>query len=266
MKNLKEFFENFQKDKKVDPSKVKEEEPNNKKAILIGLNYENSYYSLKGCANDVINGSKFLKAHGYEVHTLFDKDLSEEYNVLEALKELVTSHKKNLFFHYSGHGTQSKDTDGDEIDGYDEVLYSKGDTLITDDQINEMLTKFPKDKVVILVFDCCHSGSIADLPYILSLFPNKYIEEKVKKPVAARVLCISGCKDFQTSADISSMGVSYGALSETVFNLLKKAEKKGDTWRDFYIDLVYEMHNKRYEQVPMISASDPSIFEEKISF
>lgn len=28
-----------------------------------------------------------------------------------------------LFFHYSGHGGQAKDLDGDEDDGYDETIY-----------------------------------------------------------------------------------------------------------------------------------------------
>jgi hypothetical protein len=29
----------------------------------------------------------------------------------------------SLFFHYSGHGGQTKDMDGDEEDGFDEVVY-----------------------------------------------------------------------------------------------------------------------------------------------
>lgn len=38
---------------------------------------------------------------------------------------LVQGAKPNdaLFFHYSGHGGQTKDKDGDEGDGYDEVIY-----------------------------------------------------------------------------------------------------------------------------------------------
>ncbi len=46
-------------------------------------------------------------------------------NILRAMHWLVKDARPNdsLFFHYSGHGGQTKDLDGDEEDGYDEVIY-----------------------------------------------------------------------------------------------------------------------------------------------
>jgi hypothetical protein len=46
-------------------------------------------------------------------------------NILRAMHWLVKDAQTNdsLFFHYSGHGGQTKDLDGDEDDGYDEVIY-----------------------------------------------------------------------------------------------------------------------------------------------
>ena len=250
---------------KIQKNKTREPVPD-KSAILLGLNYPGSHYTLKGCVNDVKNGAQYLEGLEYQVKTLFDQDISREYNLLEALEELRKSPSKNVFFHYSGHGTQVRDTDGDEEDGYDEVVYSKDGIQISDDQINKVIAKFSKDKSLVLVFDCCHSGSIADLPYIYTK-NNGVKTEKVKKNVSSKVLCISGCLDSQTAADVTENRVAFGALSSTLYSLLRKykEEYKSLTWKQLYIDLIIEMEKKGYRQYPMMSASDPTLFYEKIS-
>ena len=245
---------------KVNTSKVN----TSKQAIMIGLNYPGSRYELKGCVNDIKNGAKFLTKKGYKVKTLFDQQVSRNYNVLEALTELKGSSSKTVFFHYSGHGTQQKDLNGDESDGKDEVIYSKDGVLVSDDDIHRVLSQFGKDKTVFLVFDCCHSGSIADLPFILS--SKSYTTEKYRKPVDAKIVCISGCRDPQTSADVWSDGAAFGALSHTLYGILRKHRVKPLTWRQLYAELLVEMSKKRYAQVPMISVSDPAIFGENVSF
>jgi hypothetical protein len=239
-----------------------------KKGILIGLNYPNSHYSLNGCVNDVKNGDTFLKAHGYESRFLADEDVSDRYDVLEALEELKNSNSKFLFFHYSGHGTQVDDKDKDELDGKDETVYSKNGHMITDDEINAKLAQFSADKVVVLVFDCCHSGTIADLPYIATAYDPGVKVEKVKKDIKAKVICVSGCRDSQTSADITERGLSYGALSSTLYSILRKneAEKKVVTWRQLYDILLVEMTKKRYAQIPQLTASDASLFNQPVQF
>jgi len=242
------------------------EKEKKKSAILIGLNYPNSYYSLKGCVNDVKNGDKYLKEHGYKSKFLEDKDISDSYNVLEALEELKNNDSEVVFFHYSGHGTQVKDQSNEELDGQDESVYSKNGKLIIDDDINEVLNGFPENKTVILIFDCCHSGTIADLPYIAT--EDNFKLEFVKKHVKARVVCISGCEDHETSADITERGVSYGALSSTLYNILRNADRnqREFTWRQLYKQLLLEMSYKNYSQIPQLTASDPAIFDEIVKF
>jgi metacaspase-1 len=46
-------------------------------------------------------------------------------NIIRAMKWLVTGARPNdsLFFHFSGHGGQTEDLDGDEDDGLDETIY-----------------------------------------------------------------------------------------------------------------------------------------------
>lgn len=245
---------------------VSEKEICNKSGILIGLNYPNSFYSLNGCVNDVKNGDSYLKTHGYDSKFLDDSGVTNSYNVLEALEELGSNDSKYVFFHYSGHGTQQVDKDGDEADGMDEVVYSIGGKLITDDEINKTLSSFPEDKIVFLIFDCCHSGTIADLPYISSQYG--YSLEKVPKFVKAKVICLSGCKDNQTSADVTEDSISYGALSSTLYNILRNADKnkKEFTWKQLHKQLVLEMSFKNYTQRPQLTASDPALFDQIVKF
>ncbi len=78
-------------------------------------------------------------------------------------------------FHYSGHGYQIDDDDGDEIDGQDEVLVPvdarrdpgpgyPGDRHIRDDEISVLLDRLRRalgaEGSVLVSWDACHSGSL----------------------------------------------------------------------------------------------------------
>ena len=235
----------------------------NKTSILIGLNYPGSHYSLNGCVNDVKNGDLFLKDHGYNSKFLDDSKVTDSYNVLEALEELRNSNSEYVFFHYSGHGTRQVDKDGDEEDGMDEVIYSKNGKMITDDEINQALSLFSEDKTIFLVFDCCHSGTIADLAYICT--DHGYSILKNPKHLKAKIICLSGCKDFQTSADITEGSISYGALYSTLYKILRN-NKTEITWSELHKQLKLEMSFKKYTQIPQLTASDPDLFNEIVKF
>ena len=81
---------------------------------------------------------------------LTDKNFNKNVTVLHKLNRLVGSGCKNLFFQYSGHGTQIQDINGDEPDGLDESLYTVGGDIITDDEINESIKRVPKNSTIYL--------------------------------------------------------------------------------------------------------------------
>jgi hypothetical protein len=82
----------------------------------------------------------------------------------------------SLVFHFSGHGRQRKDDNGDEVDGRDEELcpvdYKKSGSIL-DDDINDAIVK-PLTQGVKLhaIIDTCHSGTMLDLPYLCRF--NRY--------------------------------------------------------------------------------------------
>ncbi|KAL2024782.1 hypothetical protein VTK56DRAFT_5603 [Thermocarpiscus australiensis] len=154
-----------------------------RKALLIGINYFNQRGQLRGCINDVRNMSAYLvENYGYKREDMViltddqQNPMSQptKQNILRAMHWLVKDARPNdsLFFHYSGHGGQTKDLDGDEPDGYDEVIYPvdfRQNGHITDDEMHRIMVR-PLQAGVRLtaIFDSCHSGTALDLPYIYS--------------------------------------------------------------------------------------------------
>lgn len=154
-----------------------------RKALLIGINYFNQRGQLRGCINDVRNMSAYLVENfGYKREDMViltddqQNPMSQptKQNILRAMHWLVKDARPNdsLFFHYSGHGGQTKDLDGDEEDGYDEVIYPvdfRQTGHITDDEMHRIMVRPLLAGVrLTAIFDSCHSGTALDLPYIYS--------------------------------------------------------------------------------------------------
>ncbi|KAH3680207.1 hypothetical protein WICMUC_000472 [Wickerhamomyces mucosus] len=153
-----------------------------KKALLVGINYIGTSNQLRGCINDVHNVRNFLIQNGYDegdIVVLTDDQTQRikvpfRENIIKAIGWLVNGAEPNdsLFFHYSGHGSQVKDVDGDEDDGYDETIVPldfETEGQIIDDELHDRLVKPLKPGVrLTALFDSCHSGSVLDLPYMYS--------------------------------------------------------------------------------------------------
>ncbi|CAM9676727.1 unnamed protein product [Ectocarpus sp. 12 AP-2014] len=151
----------------------------NHKALLIGINYTGGKGELKGCHNDVKQMREYITTHGYPADGANLKIVSDDgeheeptkENILKAIKWLVHGAKAgdSLFMHYSGHGGSVKDNTGDEEDNKDETMipvdYMKSGQIKDDEILKELVLPLPEGVVLSVVMDCCHSGSILDLPY-----------------------------------------------------------------------------------------------------
>lgn len=154
-----------------------------KKALLIGINYSGKE-RLSGCINDVRCMQYLLSTRfGFPVESttvLTDKpariqgaiaDLPTRRNILNAMHQLVAGAQPgdSLFFHFSGHGGQVKDTSGDEDDGLDETLipmdWRKAGHIVDDECYDIMVRPLPAGVRLTAVLDACHSGTGLDLPY-----------------------------------------------------------------------------------------------------
>ncbi|CAI2167089.1 1074_t:CDS:10 [Funneliformis geosporum] len=151
-----------------------------KRAVLIGINYVNTRYQLGGCFNDVKNIKEFItKSYGYDesnMKVLTDSPnrrldptlIPTRENIINAIKWLVHDPKAND----SGHGGQLVDESGEEEDGFDETImpldFEINGQIIDDELHNLMVAPLPAGVRLTVIFDCCHSGTVLDLPYIYS--------------------------------------------------------------------------------------------------
>ncbi|KAJ2927725.1 hypothetical protein H1R20_g9369, partial [Candolleomyces eurysporus] len=246
----------------------------NKKALLIGINYFGTSAELGGCINDVLNLRKFITERwGYDNSNIValtdDKKVSQlaptKANILAQLKELVKGAQQNdaLFLCYSGHGTQIRDKDGNEIDGQDEVICPvdyKTAGYIDDDVLHEILVKdLPMGCRLTVIFDasCCNSGTALDLLYTYGpdgrILNGANPDDPKKSP--ADVIYLSGCRDDQTSDDTEYEGRATGALSHAFVDTLTKQPEQS------YIDMLKNtrkfLKKNGHTQIPQLSSSHP---------
>lgn len=235
-----------------------------KVALLFGLNYHgNPHARLRGCWNDVNNMKMYLKTKGYlcYVHTdaVPNSKTTKEGIVDEICKIAKQTHEtsvEHVVIHYSGHGSYMRDQSNDEKDGKDECLvpidYSTAG-LLRDDKINDLLKLFHSNTKITCIFDCCHSGTIADLQY---RFINKRKLIESKKHLNSKIVSLSGCRDDQTSADafnVLGQRTYSGAMTSCLLTCLKTYPNASIL--ELLSLLQDELKTKRFRQVPQLCSS-----------
>lgn len=188
--------------------------------VLVALDYAGTGKDLR-CTKDGKHMMKLWDSCGAprdNVIKLYNNDATRE-NVRNAIRKVGKRAKAGDFviFYYSGHGAQVADEDGDEDDGKDEVLclmspdgsppwFVKPDgnlgldpnVYMSDDEFSALMIQNIQPEVnLIILCDCCHSGSICD-------FDRNWGD--------ITACCISGCLDQQTSRDTGHGGSFTNAL------------------------------------------------------
>lgn len=257
-----------------------------KKALLVGVNrYKLPGSDLQGCVNDVTNiRDVLLKYFGFSVkgiRVLVDGRATKKA-ILDRLDWLVKDAKAGdrLLFHFSGHGSQIRDRDGDELkDGLDEILCPHDmdwdDNYIVDDELKKIFSKLPKGAVLEALLDACHSGTGTREAAAMAMLPA---EQRVRARFLAPpvdIMCrqmgeedlpltrlmepgnptnhvlFSGCKDNQTSADAFIGGTFNGAF--TYFFCRHLRDMQGALSRaDLLKRLRASLKHEGYDQVPQL--------------
>lgn len=227
------------------------------KALLVGINkYKIPGADLNGCVNDVTNvRDVLLKYFGFtvpEIRVLVDERATKK-NIITRLKWLVDKAKAGdrLLFHFSGHGSQIRDRDGDELkDHMDEIICPHDmdwdGKFITDDELKEIFSTIPKGVNLEVLLDSCHSGTgtremraIGSLPLEISFKPrflpppvdiacraddDLAVKRILRGNSSLNHVLFSGCKDNQTSADAYINGSYNGAFTFYLCKHLRDAQ------------------------------------------
>ncbi|KAH7292536.1 hypothetical protein KP509_29G073300 [Ceratopteris richardii] len=183
--------------------------------------------------------------------------LPTKHNIKMAMYWLVKDCKAgdSLVFHYSGHGSQQRNRDGSEVDGFDETILPldfETQGMIVDDDINLSLVR-PLTHGVRLhaIVDACHSGTVLDLPFLCRMHSNgQYVWEDHRPRNGAwkgtnggEAYCFSGCDDSQTSADTSALSqVTYtGAMTYCFIQAIERGH--AGTYRDLLYNMRHGIRN-----------------------
>jgi len=260
-----------------------------KRAFLVGINkYMQPGSDLRGCVNDINDvKAQMLSAEGFkasDIVTLTDKAATRQA-MLDGLRALVAAGQPGdfLYFHYSGHGAQIRDTNGDEPDGMDEILcptdlsYGNGGfrNAIVDDEIQTILGGLKPGVGFLFVSDSCNSGTIDRLPNTvargLDFDPNwvnqtpMLVNTTRMKAYQARLAAgkyhvLTGCQDDQTSADAYINGRYNGAMTYYMLDSYKKGGKN-QSYGEWHKTMVNSIAKNGYDQRPnLVGPASAKIF------
>jgi hypothetical protein len=269
--------------------------PPRRTALLVGINYLGTEKALNGCYNDVVNAGQYLRSTlgynpaGITIITDGNRNASAtastlpptRQNILAGISALVTGMVAGdeAVFHFSGHGSLVRDTNGDEVTGYDSCLCpldyaapsSAGGGIITDDELRTLLiNKVPRGARLYVILDCCHNGTGCDVRYKYEDYSTLLSPPSARTPIwrtqqkafsngkytetAGEVFMISGSRDEQTSADAYINNDFAGALTYAVFAILRanQATIRTYSWSALLRDLRHFMRTNRYSQIPQV--------------
>jgi len=241
-----------------------------KKALLIGINYFDTDYSLKGCINDTTQVSHLLKKRKFdEIQLVNDENgiKPTKDNFIKLFIEFLQSGADDdlLFFHFSGHGSNLKDKNNDELDSRDECIITCEMNYILDDELKNIIDENLKTtcKLVCLI-DCCHSGTMLDLKYNYLDSSNNDLTTINTKLTDSdnNVIMISGCMDKQVSLDIYKNFSYNGAMTLSFL----QSFNKNMSWKELILAMRDNLKKSKFEQVCQLSSSNFIDLNERIYF
>jgi hypothetical protein len=200
--------------------------------------------TLRACENDARDLAELASTVGFEVRGPLLTAEATSTAVIEQVQDIAheLSAGDIFLFTYSGHGGQVANTNPDddpEDDKLDETwcLY---DRELLDDELFALFAEFAAGVRIVVLSDSCHSGTVTrarpdeeldefaqpkQLPEDVAVATEeanaelydglqKAIPSKRLTLVAATVVLISGCQDYQFSRDGRTNGAFTGALLE----------------------------------------------------
>ncbi len=261
-----------------------------KKALLVGINNYKGVSDLRGCVNDVLDMHFSLRNlfnfQTREIRVITDSRATKA-NIMHRLKWLVKGAKQDdfLVFDFSGHGSQIRDRDGDELtDHLDELIcpydMNWDGTFITDDELNNIFKNVPERAQLEVFLDCCHSGTglkemgLAPPPELAAEHPtlNRYLpppadidlrfsgEENdiksrgfikgFKERSRNHHILWAGCMANQTSADAYINGRYHGAFTYHLNLHLRRNPKVSR--RELLRKVQASLRHDGYSQIPQL--------------
>lgn len=253
--------------------------------LAIGINYSGSQNALRGCVNDANDWANFFRPVLSATPAMLIEQEATKANILAELSKVLAklAAGDTAIVTYSGHGTYIPDRDNDETDRRDEALcpWDMQRNLLLDDELRDALSKRAQGSRVLLITDCCHSGTMTrDLDFAERLFEVDGKPRFVDFYSLSTQMCLTaldrihaqaraarasrdvidqaglthwaGCKDTELSYDANIGGKFCGAFTDSAIRILNKAAKGFNTAR-LSVAMEKLLPSTRYPQTPQFS-------------
>lgn len=221
------------------------------KALLVGINYPSTEYTLRGCINDVERVRDFLRtSYGLtQVTVMTDLNMKESpmypsrANILAQLGQLVDSIEDDEagFFDFSGHGLLMsggesvllpadalKSTTGSGTSRVRALAHTDihMENKISHSDLWPILSRLRPRASLFVLIDACHSGGlVVEMPYNMELGDVCSIRSSDagnNGSTTGTLVVLSACATNEQSADTSVDGRPTGALTFAFCETLKK--------------------------------------------
>lgn len=253
-----------------------------KRALIIGLGeQQDKAWSKINGDRDVPMVRRMLEASGFtDIRTLVNRQATKA-GIVKAFGRLAAECQAGdvVYVHFSGHGQQMTDLDGDEADGYDEawVPYDacmaycsadRGEKHISDDELGNMLAsirrRVGKSGKILVVVDACHSGGITRGMEEAAetqeaergardafCIPGKAAPKGTVKQKEENWLTISACKSYESNFELKDKKV--GKLSYALCQMLGKDLKLTNAEIEARLRAFMKRNPGRMQQTPVIT-------------
>jgi len=230
-----------------------------KHALLIGIqDYSKTpFNSLKGPFNDIeLTKGVLRERFGFQNKDfiiLLDAQATHT-GIEKAFKRLIERVRADDFVYifYSGHGSQTKDLNGDEPSGKDQTWVSYGARSsadskdkdnydVLDDEINAWLSAlYAKTEKVVFVSDSCHSATVARGPAAPiravkdDKRPHLLGQQTYTQPLNASGIRVGAAQDHESAIEWPQEdGQYYGLFTWHWVQNLQQAQAN-DTWHNVF--------------------------------
>lgn len=229
---------------------------------------------------------------GFNCTTLVDEQATKK-NIISRLDSLNKSISKGdyVILHFSCHGQQMEDDNGDEADQLDEALipydaahiYNKGiyegESHLRDDELECCLMKLRQqlgeNGTLFVTLDACHSGTANRIeeyqdddeapvrgssavftsdPFFLSPEIKKIERNAIlpKQKGYSPICVISACQPFQRNFETKVNGLYYGTLSYSLYQVLRDCNE----WNpSLYPQVLDKAKHLSIKQIPMVETT-----------
>jgi hypothetical protein len=245
---------------------------NKSHSLFCGINYIGSPNELKGCVDDADKLALFMQSRGWDARKCTRLDhrsiMPTHVNMISAFRTLLTSIApgETGMFYYSGHGSFTKDMNNNETSGYDQVLLPVDMIPIVDDELKQMIQTYLRpNATLIVIMDCCFSGTALDLKYNYAdaLASNKFTVNTRETDTIGNVIMISGCNDLQTSAEVSLGNEAMGIMTWAFIECVTKSSTI--SWIELIQNMQQKLKHGGFTQIPQLTSGRKINVNDEIS-